>query len=88
MRWIRQTRAGGDNWDQVDVPLGETAERYEVDILDGPTVIRTLSVTEQLADYSAAQQIADFGVLSSAVSVRIHQVSPTVGRGAAASATV
>jgi hypothetical protein len=43
--WIRRTRLGGDSWDAAEVPLGEETERYEVDILDGPTVKRTLTAT-------------------------------------------
>ena len=41
--WVRRTRLGGDSWDAAEVPLGEETERYEVDILDGTTVKRTLS---------------------------------------------
>src|SRR5262249_23091988 len=43
--WIRRTRVGGDNWEAPDVPLGEESESYDVDILDGGTVKRTISVT-------------------------------------------
>ena len=41
--WMRRTRIGGDSWETPDVPLGEDTERYEVDILDGATVKRTLA---------------------------------------------
>ena len=45
LAWMRRTRIGGDSWDSIDVPLGETQERYEIDILDGTTVKRTLIAT-------------------------------------------
>ena len=41
--WVRRTRIGGDSWDSIDVPLSEAEERYEIDILDGSDVVRTLS---------------------------------------------
>ncbi len=40
--WVRRTRIGGDTWETPEVPLGEDAERYEIDILDGGTIKRTL----------------------------------------------
>ena len=43
------------------MPLGEESERYEIDILDGATVMRTLSARLPDVTYTAAQQIADFG---------------------------
>ena len=74
-------RIGGDSWDSVEVPLGEDAERYEIDILDGSDVVRTLSATSPTAVYTAAQQTDDFGSPQSSVSVRITQLSTTAGRG-------
>ena len=59
--WMRRTRIGGDSWDAVEVPLGEDSESYEVDILDGATVKRTLAATTPAATYTAADQTADFG---------------------------
>jgi hypothetical protein len=88
LTWIRRTRTGGDSWDTTEVPLGETAERYEIDILDGPTVKRTLTSTTPAAIYTATEQTADFGALQPAVAARLYQVSPTRGRGTARDAVV
>jgi len=41
------------------VPLIEETEAYEVEILDGVTVKRTLTPTTTSAIYSAVQQTAD-----------------------------
>jgi len=82
--WIRQTRIGGDAWEPVEVPLGEASEVYQVDIFDGPDVVRTLAVTSPSAVYAAAEQTADFGGLPSTIAVAISQVSPTEGLGVAA----
>ena len=86
--WKRRTRIGGDSWDSVEVPLGEDAERYEIDILDGSDVVRTLSATSPAATYTAAQQTADFGSPQSSISLRIHQLSTTTGRGTPRSAVL
>jgi hypothetical protein len=79
--WIRQTRIGGDAWEPVEVPLGETSEAYRLAIYDGVTLKRTLAVTESRAVYSAAMQMADFGAPPSEISISINQVSPTDGLG-------
>jgi hypothetical protein len=86
--WKRRTRIGGDSWDSVEVPLGEDTERYEIDILDGSDVVRTLSATSPTAVYTAAQQTEDFGASQPAISLRICQLSTTAGRGTACSATL
>ncbi len=79
--WIRRTRIGGDNWQQIEVPLGEEEERYEVDILDGTLIKRTILSTMPHIVYSAAAQTEDFGAPQTSVAVRIHQMSATFGRG-------
>jgi hypothetical protein len=86
--WIRRTRVGGDSWDAVEVPLGEESERYEVDILDGSTVKRTLSATTPIVTYTAADQTADFGSVQPAISLRVCQLSTVAGRGTPRPATL
>ena len=65
------------------MPLGEDEERYEIDILDGPAVKRTLTATTPAATYTAAEQTADFGAPQSSISLRLYQLSATRGRGTA-----
>jgi hypothetical protein len=86
--WIRRTRRDGDPWEPMDVPLGEEAERYEVDILQGTSVVRTLASTGPNALYDNAAELADFGAPQTTLTVRVAQVSTTIGRGFAASATL
>jgi hypothetical protein len=87
--WIRRTRLGGAWRDFVDVSLGESSENYEVDILNGSTVVRTLSgLSNPTASYSAAQQVTDFGATQTSVSIKIYQLSSVVGRGYAGVAVV
>lgn len=80
--WIRRTRTGGELRDFVDAPLGESAELYDVEIMNGASVVRSfLALTSPTATYTAAQQTTDFGSTQSSVSVRIYQLSAAVGRG-------
>ncbi len=87
--WKRRTRINGDWRDLVDVPLNEESERYEVDIMQGVTVKRTLlNLTTPTAVYTAAQQIADFGATQSSITVNVYQLSASVGRGYAGNAVL
>lgn len=86
--WIRRTRIDGDSWDVQEVPLGEAAEAYELDVLDGPTVRRTLASTAPHVLYAAAAEAADFGGAQTSLSVAVYQLSATVGRGIAARAVL
>ena len=84
--WIRRTRIDGDTW-VGEVPLGEDSERYALDILSGSDVVRTLDVTSPAALYAAADEIADFGAPQTNLSIRVSQLSATVGRGFATEST-
>ena len=86
--WVRRTRKGGMLVDYKDVDLSELSEAYEVDILFGSTVVRTLSTSTPTVSYSAANQTIDFGSIQSSVNVKIYQLSSYVGRGYAATATI
>jgi len=86
--WVRRTRVGGDGWAGLEVPLGETRERYEIDILAGIEVVRVLASDAPSVVYTAAQQTADFGAPQGALSVRVYQLSDVAGRGAPREATV
>lgn len=79
--WIRRTRFGGGWRDFADVPLNEETERYEVDILAGGSVVRTLTGTSSALVYNAADEIADFGAPQAALAIAIYQISAIAGRG-------
>lgn len=90
LSWVRRTREGGDDWDALEVPLGETSEAYAVEILSaGGAVLRTLNVSAPAASYAAADQTADFGgPAPSPLNLRVFQVSQAFGRGAPAAGPV
>jgi hypothetical protein len=86
--WQRRTRVGGAWRDSVDASLGETLQAYEVDIMQGAVVKRTLASSTQSVLYTSAQQITDFGSNQASVSVNIYQLSSVVGRGYPLGATL
>lgn len=86
--WMRRTRTGGDSWEQFEVPLSEAFERYEIDILDGSNLKRTLIAATPSVTYTADQIAADFGELPKPLHCKVHQVSETWGRGAPAHAAL
>ena len=86
--WIRRSRVDAEWRDGVDIPLGEESERYQLDVLDGGNVVRTIEITSSAASYSAADQVVDFGSAQSSIDIALYQLSAVVGRGYAASATL
>jgi hypothetical protein len=86
--WVRRTRYGGEWQDLADVPLNETSESYQIDVMNGATVVRTITATSQTASYSAADQTTDFGAPQPSLTVRIYQMSETRGRGIREEATI
>jgi hypothetical protein len=65
------------------VPLAETAEAYEVDILLGPsgTVKPTLSSATPSVTYANADIVTDFGGVPASLAVVVYQISAVIGRG-------
>jgi hypothetical protein len=98
VNWTRRTRIGGAWIDGIGVvPVSEDDEEYQIDILNGSTVVRTIDVVamdsnsiaaQPTLTYSAADQTTDFGSPQSSVALKIYQMSGEVGRGFAAPATV
>ena len=90
IRWTRRSRSlAADGWDGV--PLAEESEAYEVEILDGPSVVRTLESNTPRVTYTAAQQTADLSALlgpGNTLDLRIFQLAALVGRGTPASVTL
>jgi hypothetical protein len=80
----RRTRIGGAWRDGVDAQLGEAAETYDVEILNGAgtAVVRTFSgLTSPTFTYTSAMQIADFGSAQGTIRFRAYQTNQIVGRG-------
>ncbi|WP_371345283.1 glycoside hydrolase/phage tail family protein [Ancylobacter sp. IITR112] len=86
LSWTRRARRDGDSWDLVEVPLGESTEAYEIEILSGASVKRRVTATAPVFLYAAEDEIADFGAAQPFLDVRIAQLSAEVGAGAALTA--
>lgn len=79
--WIRRTRIDGDSWDLNEVPLGEEAELYEIDVLSEGVVLRRTRTITPAWSYPAALELADFGAAQTDIAIVIAQISAVVGRG-------
>lgn len=89
IQWKRRARKDSEWVDFIDVPLDETTELYDIEIMSGSAVVRSfINQTTPSATYTAAQQITDFGATQSSVTVKIYQISNRVGRGFAKQATL
>ena len=81
LRWIRQTRIGGDGWDQVEVPLAEASEAYRVDLLEGSTLRARYTASEPSLALTAATLAAVLSAPSAPFTARVAQLSATAGAG-------
>jgi len=81
LTWIRRSRVAGDWMDNADIPLGEIYEKYDIEILNGGTLVRMLTSDVPEVIYPALSQIEDFGAVQPILDIRIMQISDSVGRG-------
>lgn len=81
LTWIRRSRIDADNWLPADIPLGEERERYLIEILDGPSVLRTAEVDAPEWLYPAADELADFGTPRGQIAFRVRQAGRHVPWG-------
>lgn len=80
--FTRRSRVSSSWWTNgVQAPVGEASEAYEIEVMSGSVVKRTIFATSQSFSYSAADQTTDFGSAQSSITFRIYQISETVGRG-------
>jgi hypothetical protein len=83
LAWIRRARDPVGRWTAGEPPLGEDAERYRLELLDGPMPKRTIETREPAFLWTAAMQAADFATPPAALTLRIAQISPVNGPGPA-----
>jgi hypothetical protein len=79
--WVRRTRFAGDSWEPADVPLNEDFEAYDVEVVNGAAIARTVRVDSPTWTYDAASQVADFGSAQSGYTLNVYQISALFGRG-------
>jgi hypothetical protein len=88
LQWVRRARIEGGWRDFIEIPLLEESEVYDVAIMSGSLVLRSWRVTTPNLSYSAADQVADYGSLPTAINVRISQISALIGPGEALNSSV
>jgi hypothetical protein len=85
LNWIRRDRSpAADSWDQTEIPMSETSESYDVEILDASgDAVRTFgSISSPNVTYSSANIGTDFpGGLPSPFRFTAYQLSSVFGRG-------
>lgn len=85
--WKRRARRNAEWVSYIDVPLDEASESYDLDVMNGSTVVRTFSaVSSPTVTYTAAQQTADWGTVPASFTVNVYQNSSRYGRGRAGNA--
>lgn len=77
--WIRRSRIDADNWDGLDVPLGEASEQYLLRVIDAAGLRREVTLTAPAFTYFDAMRTAD-GTAQS-YSIEVAQLSDRVGPG-------
>lgn len=86
--WTRVTRAIVSLFSIQNIPLMEPYEAYEADVMDGSTVLRTISSTTASLSYSAAEQTSDGLTPGDPVTLRLYQFSDLLRRGQVVEVTV
>lgn len=82
IRWKRRSRGYGGWRDNVDVPLVEKSENYEIEILDDEKIVRIEEIKDRtFFEYTSEMQYLDFGGLVEYLKIRVYQISDIVGRG-------
>ena len=82
LSWSPRVRQNGGLTNGVEIVIDQPYERYEIDVMNGATVVRTTALTDLREwTYSAATHTADFGSLQDSVTFRLYQIGQIVGRG-------
>ena len=90
INWVRCARINTEWTNYTEVPLDEPVELYDIEVLNGTSIVRTIlsnSLTNYL--YTASMQSADFGTNSgNTINIKVYQISSRVGRGIPAITTI
>jgi hypothetical protein len=81
LSWVRRGRIDADGWDGETIPMDEDAEAYQVEILEGEEVVRTMNLNIPEALYANAMEIADFGTQQTEIAFRVRQKGARVALG-------
>lgn len=79
--WLRRSRLRQPGLGGGPLPLGESVEAYEVDVMIASAVVRTLASNVPQVVYTAAMQAADGVAPGDTIQVEVYQLSDVRGRG-------
>lgn len=86
--WIRRSRYRQPGLGNGPLAVGEQDIEFEIDVIAGGNVVRTITVNATSAEYTAAQQTADGLTPGDPVTVDVYQISDSRGRGLPRRATI
>jgi hypothetical protein len=81
VEWMYRARYDNGWEDGGDVAISDFPEAYDIDVMDGATVVRTIDAGSTTFTYLGSAQTTDFGSLQPSITFRIYQLSAEVGRG-------
>ncbi|MCP3980760.1 MAG: hypothetical protein GY716_15770 [bacterium] len=83
IEWSRRTRLNFNVLENDTLPLLDTPEAYEIDVLNVGTgvVLNTYTSSTPSLDYTAALQTNDYGSAQATIRVAVYQMSDVIGRG-------
>jgi hypothetical protein len=82
LEWLPRVRQNGGMLNGEETTLDQPFDRYEIDVMNGTTVVRTTAIDSVRAwDYPAATIASDFGSVADSITVRLYQIGKIVGRG-------
>lgn len=86
--WVRCGRVDADDWAGEDIPLGEEAERYRIEVgHPDASPLRVVVVSAPQWTYAAGEIAADFGAMPATIQLSARQVGARTGAGLEARAT-
>lgn len=87
--WIRRGRLDADSWGEGDIPLGEEAELYRLEIAPvAGAPVRSVELASSAWTYTSSAIADDFPVAPGAIEISVRQKGTGVGWGFPARRTV
>jgi len=83
--WVRRSRISGEWRDNVDVPLSEVQEVYDIEFSSQGDLVRAVTVDKPEFIYTQAMQQIDGWQAGESINVTVYQWSEVIGRGLKAS---
>jgi hypothetical protein len=81
LSWTRRARINGWWRDNIDIPMDEAEEKYEVDILYNNQIIRSEVSYKHMLIYPYYKQLNDKVAYKENLQFDIYQISSVIGRG-------